>query len=1031
MRRLLPFLLPILSLSAITARAQAPAVPNKNVVIVSSYNEAEVLSRSIISGLVRYGAAYERINVYSEYMNVWMISDEEALSDFADKLFSEYRNNKPDVVVMMGTTAFALLRDRVREEWGDVSVLLCAEEDYIGPREAYLSKRYVPEEERIPLVRFADPYNMVLAQAPAFLEKSVELMQRMLPGMEELLFITDPRFTNRQNDRVLSDIIAERFPSLRYRSVSSGDTTIERLIDTLCRIDRERTGVLFSSWIYEHRVADNKLLSAGAYRILSGFPTPLFTLRYAGMEDSNLVGGYIYDEKTYDDSVMELFQELIGGREARQLAPVYPEGRPIFNYHALVMRSLDPALCPPGTVLLGRPATFLERYGWWLAAALVVLSVLFLFQQSRIAALKKMRAAREREMSSRAQYANLFNSMPVIYMQEEVLFDEKGRPTDTIYCDVNARFEREFYPRDQIVGRRGSEMFPESLPEFLHFIALAVHEKKTVSFPYYNKQNGSYYDILISRSYLPSRVDVFGVDSSELHSAQQKLSDTNHKLSMALDVANIVPWKWDLRGHTILCDVNRAIALSGGVDMPHLAVPDAQYFAKICHEDRDRVRRAYEDLIEGRTEKVREEYRVLSTEGGKRQVDWVEAQAAVESRDEYGQPIVLIGSSLVITERKRMESELTMAKDRAEESNRLKSAFLANMSHEIRTPLNAIVGFSGILASTDEPEEKQEYLNIIEDNNALLLQLISDILDLSKIEAGTLEFIDSDFELTSFMHEKESMMRHRIQSERVLLQYTGPETECMIRCEKNRLSQVIINLISNAIKFTQDGSIRFGYELRGQMLYFYVSDTGCGIAPEDRKAVFERFVKLNGFKQGTGLGLPICQTIVNHMGGEIGVDSEVGKGSTFWFTLPYRQGSARPVVPDEFEPKTVEKNKLTILIAEDNDSNYKLFETILRHEYRLVHAWNGREAVELFQEHQPHIVLMDINMPVMNGYEATAEIRKISPDVPIIAVTAFAYSSDEQQVMQSGFNGYMAKPIQAGKLKAQILEVLRTRLTLI
>ena len=421
-----------------------------------------------------------------------------------------------------------------------------------------------------------------------------------------------------------------------------------------------------------------------------------------------------------------------------------------------------------------------------------------------------------------------------------------------------------------------------------------------------------------------------------------------------------------------------------------------------------------------------EEY--VSATGETRIVNTSKSLVPVENR----LPLI-IGVSWDITDMKNAELEIVEARIRAEESDRLKSAFLANMSHEIRTPLNAIVGFSGILASTDEEQEKQEYMSIIESNNTLLLQLISDILDLSKIEAGTLEFVHTDFELNKLMREKENVMRLKT-DQNVELVFEQRYETCHVRTDRNRLSQLMINLLTNAAKFTHRGSIRFGYELRAGQLYFWVADTGCGIPAERKDAVFERFVKLNSFKQGTGLGLSICRTIVEHLGGNIGVESEEGKGSTFWFTLPYVPGKQEPAkIPAQMlqAVPTVEKDKLVILIAEDNESNYRLFESILRHEYKLVHAWNGREAVDLFNRHTPHLVLMDINMPVMDGYEATAEIRKQSADVPIIAVTAFAFASDEQKVLSSGFDGYMPKPINARQLKTQVLDMLRKRMTLI
>lgn len=372
-----------------------------------------------------------------------------------------------------------------------------------------------------------------------------------------------------------------------------------------------------------------------------------------------------------------------------------------------------------------------------------------------------------------------------------------------------------------------------------------------------------------------------------------------------------------------------------------------------------------------------------------------------------------------------MESDLISAKNRAEESNRLKSAFLANMSHEIRTPLNAIVGFSGILASTEEEEEKMEYVSIIENNNTLLLQLISDILDLSKIEAGTMEFIDTDFELNKVMWELENSLRLKLPADKdLVLVFEQSLPELNIHAERNCISQIIINLVTNAIKFTESGSIRFGYEKRNNTIYFYITDTGCGIPEDQQESVFGRFVKLNNFAQGTGLGLSICQTLVQQMGGEIGLQSKLGEGSTFWFTIPFTPAINLIEKETITDPIKIKQQKITILVAEDHDSNYRLIESILKKEYNLVHAWNGEEAVALFKKHDPQLILMDINMPIMDGYEATKEIRKFSTKVPIIAVTAFAYASDEQKVMENGFDAYMTKPINANQLKRQVTSVL-------
>lgn len=374
-----------------------------------------------------------------------------------------------------------------------------------------------------------------------------------------------------------------------------------------------------------------------------------------------------------------------------------------------------------------------------------------------------------------------------------------------------------------------------------------------------------------------------------------------------------------------------------------------------------------------------------------------------------------------VTNQKMVEIELRKAKEKAEESDRLKSAFLANMSHEIRTPLNAIVGFSGLLAITEDQEDREEYMNIINTNNELLLQLINDILDLAKIEAGTLDFAYGDVDVNRMFTEIEQSSLLKVKPG-VELKFSESIPDCIIHTDKNRLSQVINNFLNNAIKFTDEGSITFGYRHEGNELYFFVTDTGCGMTEEGAASVFTRFVKLNSFVQGTGLGLSICEMIIKKLEGEIGVDSELGVGSTFWFRLPDSiirknedfQDTAVDIVASYVSPRDPDA-RLRLLIAEDNDSNYLLFKNMLK-DFELYHALNGEEAVEMFHKYNPDIILMDIKMPVMDGYEAVREIRKTNPYIPIIAVTAYAFGDDEERVKQSGFTEYISKPVNPEKL---------------
>lgn len=372
-----------------------------------------------------------------------------------------------------------------------------------------------------------------------------------------------------------------------------------------------------------------------------------------------------------------------------------------------------------------------------------------------------------------------------------------------------------------------------------------------------------------------------------------------------------------------------------------------------------------------------------------------------------------------ITRLKKVQEELEAARRVAEVAGEQKTAFLANMSHEIRTPLNAIVGFAGLLSNASE-SERNSYVEIIKGNTNMLLQLVNDILDMSKIEAGTLEFIYSDTDVNQIMRELEGIFRLRLEEAdspvRIVFEPCLPV--CFIHTEKNRVSQVLSNFLSNAFKYTKEGSITLGYKVREDDIYFYVQDTGAGIPAGKVDKVFERFMKLDAKKQGTGLGLSISRTIIKKLGGEIGVFSEYGKGSTFWFTLPVKPFDFLPLQQrTEDVSETVEFNETeydagavrrTILIAEDMDDNYLLYKIYLEKHYDLIRATNGEEAVSKYLECNPDIILMDIGMPVVDGYQATDAIRQLSSDIPIVAVTAFAYDEDRRKVMSRGFNGYLS-----------------------
>ena len=604
-----------------------------------------------------------------------------------------------------------------------------------------------------------------------------------------------------------------------------------------------------------------------------------------------LIGGYFWTDSEIKKHLLPVIKSRLNGASHPHRVETTAMGTPpsVINYADYVESGLLLGLCPDDTVFGMKPPTFFERNKYYLALffSLMALAVIYVIW------LRRALHERSRRLEIMRSYSSLVENMPVLYARVELIFDPGARIIDYVYREVNPTFEKYILPKEKILGKKYSELNPDYSPELPDRYS-ELNDNRQITFQYYLEKTKTHLTVISIHSKTKGCVDVFGVDNTELVLTQQMLKSTNHKLSAALDAADMTPWKWDLQTGLLSCNVSHDLYVTEE-EVTHdgnlIIVPTSACFAKICDEDRERVRDAFERLANGETQKMREEYRVgRQWLPSPQQNEWVEVRAAVDERDANGKPLSLIGTSMTVTQRKEMEEALVQAKVKAEEANTLKSSFLANISHEIRTPLNAIVGFSSLLVSAERgiSEEKQEYINIIENNNTLLLQLISDVLDLSKIEAGTMEFDYAPVDVHGLFIELEDTFRLRNKKSGICICYHRRTTECVVKADRNRLVQAMMNLMNNAVKFTGEGSIEFGFDVREDgFLHFYVTDTGCGIPEERLEEIFGNFVKLNSFVQGTGLGLTICRAIVERMGGKIGAVSRLGHGSTFWFTLPY------------------------------------------------------------------------------------------------------------------------------------------------
>ncbi|GFZ41778.1 PAS domain-containing hybrid sensor histidine kinase/response regulator [Bacteroides nordii] len=514
----------------------------------------------------------------------------------------------------------------------------------------------------------------------------------------------------------------------------------------------------------------------------------------------------------------------------------------------------------------------------------------------------------------------------------------------------------------------------------------------------------------------------FRQNISKQHQLDEELRERNYKMELTFKTVGMSYWDFDVES-------GQFRAFNDPVNDFHSEKPISpkEYLSTAHPEDVDCVREYINRILLG----VNSDFNLKYRSKTKWDDEWqtLLVTGIPIERNKKGQVTRYTGIKINNTKWEKMAQELKDLKEKAELSDRLKSAFLANMSHEIRTPLNAIVGFSELMINCDDSSEKEEYMEIIQSNNELLLRLINDILDLSKIESGILERKPEKFNMSKVCSELYTMIQPKVTNPDVEFRLDESGPECLIFLDRNRLKQVWMNYLTNAVKCTQSGYIKMGYSIEGKGIRFYVEDSGVGIPVDLQDRVFGRFQKLNEFAQGTGLGLAISRAIIEGAGGKVGFISQPGKGSTFWAWVPCEIEIQEKIPSVDAQPldqpsvlNEISKEDLKILIAEDNDSNYLLVRHILK-DYNLTRALDGADAVWKARNESFDLIFMDMKMPVMGGLEATRRIREFNAKVPIIALTANAFDSDKGSAIEAGCNAFLAKPLS----KKQLLEIFSTK----
>ena len=617
-----------------------------------------------------------------------------------------------------------------------------------------------------------------------------------------------------------------------------------------------------------------------------------------------------------------------------------------------------------------------------------------------------------------------------IYMNIPVgieLYDENGYLIDMNNTDIN------IFGLKSKQSALGINIFEN--PNISDAIKNKLKHQESVSFRfnypfkavenYYPTNKKGYIDLYTKVSILYDNRGNFSnylfinIDNTEINKAYSRIAEFESSFSLISRFGKIGYCKFDVISRTGY-GITQWFNNLGEEDSTPLDQIIGVY-RHVHEEDRQALFDYTVQLKNNEIDSFSKELRIRNGNGWK----WTRVNVIRDVMNNTPGKLELICVNYDITELKETERKLIEARDKAEESGRLKSAFLANMSHEIRTPLNAIVGFSELLMNTNSSEEKQEFMNIVKENNELLLQLISDILDISKIEAGTFDFVIGQVNVNLLCEEIVRSLQMKVSPD-VHLLFEKPSVDPIIPGDKNRINQIITNFVNNAIKFTKKGFIRVGYRVHDKELEFYVSDTGVGIEPDKLGTIFDRFIKLDNFVHGTGLGLSICKSLVEQMGGRIGVESNPGIGSRFWFTYPLNENFISGDMCEESKHALSEgvlqkeNRKPLILVAEDTDSNFLLISVILKKEYEIIRATSGIEVIKLEEVYNPDVILMDIRMPEMDGIEATFRLRDKGVKTPIIAVTAFAFDQDRNRILEAGCDDYISKPIFSAILKERI-----------
>ena len=913
----------------------------------------------------------------------------------------------PRVLVLVGDESWMLYRImNLRGKWEKVPVVLCGvnaqiQKDYSN----FFSRGSFADSLMIPLSQ-----SVKNLQVTGILKDNVSLnvvtfMHKIFPALREIVYISRGDYSDEYAWQEQQQAFVNNLPRVKRSYFNQRLVSSDSIIQYINNLSSDSAAILFNT----------------RPSFLPSLKLPAFALRDGGTENDDVIGGYYTLSNQFAQQTSQLVMRIFNGTSLKELPFQYVQ-----NHH-FYLNAQAPHLPNsnwqkrdlPGLIYYNVPPPFYIRHLRLIIAILLLASVsvtiLMIYRKS-----KKYRQHIQNLLNKykglHEKFQTIYDHMPIALL----IFNEQGQ---LLYKNPFVRkLERLWFADTFDHLNLFQDIFTNTLlQEKIHNREninriLPVCNGKLQSRPAEMYQEDYYYFRLIVR-YIPAEnynaenILVMLMDNSEIYREKIAHKRLRSVFNFAMNQAHIGVAEYNLCTRTgIATDWWRKnLNLQS-----RLLRNDMSSYKHVIEEDQEAIRHFFKEAHYGKGKFFSKEIGVFHSDGS---LHHLREQIKVMEYQPANNQIWLAELSQNIDEEKKYAAEIQTAIDKAQKAERLKNTFIANMSHEIRTPLNAIVGFSNLISSTPDLEARAEMIHHIEENNEILLRLVNDIIDLSKIETGTMTFTFSTTDLNALFEDIRTIFQIRAKQKNLSLTCICPLEELYLLMDKIRIRQVISNFVSNAIKFTVKGNIQLGYELEKDKLYVYVKDSGIGIPEDHLSKVFKRFYRANKIQQGYGLGLSIAQAIIEGLNGEIGVDSQKDKGSKFWFRIPvevvnHSSSSLHAQSHPSMVSHLTTKQFPHLLIVEDDESNYLLMHFMLRDDFRITHARNGEEAVELYKKEQPDLILMDIKIPKKNGYQATEEIRALSSQVPIIATTAYAFSKDEAQALNNGFNAYLAKPLK-------------------